>query len=63
MHGLPMESLDEENTFLLGSKLGVVDKVEWVDVNKPFLWVQIHFDIESSFQPGFSMTRDPHPPV
>lgn len=34
-----MERLDEDNAILLGSKLGVVDKVDRVDVNKPYLRV------------------------
>lgn len=37
IHGLPMESLDEDNAILIGCKLGVVDKVARVDVNRPYL--------------------------
>lgn len=34
-----------------------------MDVNKPYLRVQIHFNIEAPFQPGFSMTREGYPPI
>ncbi|KAB1201923.1 hypothetical protein CJ030_MR8G027009 [Morella rubra] len=40
IHGLHLERLDEENALLLGSKLGLVDKVDPVDINKPYLHVQ-----------------------
>lgn len=47
IHELPMESLDEENANVLGRKMGSMMQVEMVDVNKPYLWVQVQFDIET----------------
>lgn len=34
IHKLPIERLDEDNALLLGSKLGMVDKVDAVESNK-----------------------------
>lgn len=48
IHGLPLERLDEENTYLLGSKLGGVLNMELIDLNKPYLRVQVHFDVEKA---------------
>lgn len=44
IHGLPMESLDEGNAYLLRSKTGSVMQVEMVDVNKPYLGVRCNRD-------------------
>lgn len=63
IHELPMESLDEENAFLLGSKLGSVMQVEMVDVNKPYLRVQVPFDIEIPLQLGFYLPRENQNPA
>lgn len=58
IHGLPMEHLDENNAYLLGIKLGSVTKVEMVDFNKPYLRVQVLFDIKFPLQPGFYLPRE-----
>lgn len=51
IHGLPMECLDKGNAYQLGSKLGKVYQVEEVDVNKPYLRVQVMFELETPLQP------------
>lgn len=58
IHGLPMERLDEDNALLLRSKLGMVDKVDAVESNNPYLRVQVHFDIETPFHQGFTLNRE-----
>lgn len=63
IHELPLERLDEENAILIGSKLGVIDHIDPVDIHKPYLRVQVHFDIETPLHPGFSLHREGQNPI
>lgn len=55
--------MDEENAYLLGNKLGEVCQVELVDVNRPYLRVQVKFELEAPLHLGFYLPRDQGKPV
>lgn len=48
---------------LIGSKLGMIDKIDPVDINKSYLRVKVHFDVETPLHPRFYWNREGHNPV
>lgn len=48
---------------LIGSKLSIIDKLNPVDINKPYLRVKVHFDLETPLHLGFMLNREGYNPV